>query len=52
MCLVKVGTSGKLDIFTKPLQLSQFLACLDGILSGKSGHEFPPTGPSDSGGGK
>ncbi len=53
MRLVKVDTSNQhADIFTKPLQLPQFLACSDGILTGQSGKELPPRGPSDSGGGK
>ncbi len=53
MCLIKVNTSNQLaDIFTKPLQLPQFHACRDGILTGQSGQVLPPEGPSDSGGGK
>ena len=55
MHLIKVdsGSSNQLaDIFTKPLHLPQFLACSDGILTGQSGKELPPRGPSDSGGDK
>ena len=53
MRLIKVDTSSQLaDIFTKPLQLQQFLACRGGILSVKSGQVFPPRGPCDSGGGQ
>ena len=53
MRLIKVDTSSQLaDIFTKPLQLQQFLACRDGILSGQRGQVLPPRGPCDSRGGK
>ncbi len=40
------------DIFTKPLQLQQFKACHEGLLTGQRGQVLPPRGPSDSGGGK
>ena len=53
MRLIKVNTSNQLaDIFTKPLQLPQFLSCWEGILLGQRAVELPPTGPRDSGGGK
>ena len=55
MRLIKVETSSQLrlaDIFTKPLQLQQFLACRDGLLTGQRGQALPPRGPCDSGGGK
>jgi hypothetical protein len=53
MRLIKVDTSNQLaDIFTKPLQLPQFLSCREGILLGKRAVELPPAGPHDSGGGK
>ena len=53
MCLIKVETSSQLaDIFTKPLQLQQFLACRDELLTGQSGQALPPRGHCDSGGGK
>ena len=52
MRLVKVDTSHQLaDIFTKPLQLPQFLACREGILMGRNADELSPKGPCDSGGG-
>ena len=38
MRLIQVETSSQLaDIFTKPLQLQQFLACRDGLLTGQRG---------------
>ena len=50
MRLIKVETSSQLaDIFTKPLQLQQFIACRDGLLTGQRGQALPPSG---SGGGK
>ena len=53
MRLIKVETSSQLaDIFTKPLQLQQFIACRDGLLTGQRGQVLPPRGPCDSGGGK
>ena len=53
MRLIKVETSSQLaDIFTKPLQLQQFIACRDGLLTGQRGQALPPRGPCDSGGGK
>ena len=53
MRLVKVETSSQLaDIFTKPLQLQQFIACCDGLLTGQRGQALPRRGPCDSGGGK
>ena len=55
MRLIKVDTSNQLaDIFTKPLQLPQFLSCREGILLGnlKRAVELPPAGSHDSGGGK
>ena len=53
MRLIKVITSYQLaEIFTKPLQLPQFLSCREGILLGQRAVELPPTGPRDSGGGK
>jgi hypothetical protein len=53
MRLIKMDTSGQLerDIFTKPQQLPQFLACREGTLTGPSGKAFSPRGPCDSGGG-
>ena len=51
--LVKVDTSSQFaDIFTKPLQLQQFLECREGILTGQSGQALLPKGPCDSRGGK
>ena len=53
MRFVKVDTSNQLaNIFTKPLQLPQFLSCQEGILLGKRAVELPPAGPHDSGGGR
>ncbi len=53
MRLIKVDTSGQLaDIFTKPLQLQQFLACREGILNGQSGQALFPKGPGNSKGGE
>ncbi len=41
MTLIKVDTSNELaDIFTKPLQLPQFLSCREDILQGKRGWSF------------
>jgi len=41
MRLIKVDTSNQLaDIFTKPLQLPQFLSCREGILLGKRAVEL------------
>ena len=53
MRLTKVETSSQLaDIFTKQLQLQQFIPCREGLLNGQRGQVLPPRGPSDSGGGK
>ncbi len=55
MRLVKVDTLNQLaDNLTKPLQLQQFLACLEGIWTGPGQHvdELHLTGPIGSGGGK
>ena len=53
MRLIKVETSSQLaDIFTRPLQLQQFLAFRDGLLAGQSGQALPPRGSCDSGGGQ
>ena len=50
MRLIKVETSSQLaDIFTKPLQLQQFIACREGLLTGQRGQALPPRGPCDSG---
>ena len=49
MRLIKVETSSQLaDIFTKPLQLQQYIACRDGLLTGQRGQALPPRGPCDS----
>ncbi len=51
MRLIKVDNSHHLaDIFTKPLQLPQFLSCREGILLGKRPVELPSAGPHDFGG--
>ena len=53
MRLVKVDTSNQLaDIFSKTLQLPQFIAFREGILTGQHVNELPPTGPSGSRWGK
>ena len=52
MRLIKAETSSQLaDIFTKPLQLQQFIACHEGRLTGQRGQAPPPRRPCDSGGG-
>ena len=45
MHLIKVDTSRQLaGIFTKLLQLQQYLACREGILTGQSGQALPRRG--------
>ncbi len=51
MRLIKVNILNQLTyVFTKPLQLPQFLSCKKGILLGKRVVELSPAGPHDSGG--
>ena len=45
MRLIKVETSSQ-------LQLQQFIACSEGLLTGQRGQALPTGGPRDSGGGK